>query len=206
MRFVQIAVVVFILFSSFGAFAQEITNDSTATNEKIYSDKSTEEAELIEMYAKRYNPRIAGLFSAVLPGLGQAYNKKYLKIPLIYGGFLGVYYFVDGYNTRYQDGRKGLLYALANDGFNNIEASVEINGQLFTEENLRTRVNKYRRERDYWIIIGSVWYLLNIADAHIDAHLKEFELNEKLQLSVEPTISQSFNSVQGGLSLTLHFH
>ncbi|MDH5365758.1 MAG: DUF5683 domain-containing protein [Cyclobacteriaceae bacterium] len=161
--------------------------------------------ELNGVHIKKYDPRIAGLYSAVLPGLGQAYNKKYLKIPLIYVGFIGLYYQVNRYNNDYQTHRKGLLYAVSNNSFADATATYAINGREFTEVNLRNRVNNSRRERDYWIIIGSVFYLLNIVDAHIDAHLREFDVNEKLKLTVDPSLSQSLNSMQAGFSFTLHF-
>lgn len=207
MRLVQFLVLLALIVLSSDSFGQEIKGDSIIhPDETLYSDKAIDEAEMIEMHSKRYNPGVAGLFSAVVPGLGQAYNKKYWKIPLVYGAFIGIYITVDKYNSDYQMHRKGLLYALANDGFDNENNSYEIDGNSFSEDALRNRVNKHRRERDYWIILGGIWYLLNIADAHIDAHLKEFEVNDKLKLSVDPTLSQSMNSVQGGISLTLHFH
>lgn len=215
MRLVQLIVLIVILASSFRTFGQVVSKDSIEQTQNtiiiqnqdtLFTDRTAEEAELIKMYAERYNPRVAGLYSAVLPGLGQGYNKKFWKIPFVYGAFYGIYFQVDRFNTEYQEKRKGLLYALNNNSFDNESATYEINGIEYTEDNLRNRVNKFRRERDYWIILGSVWYLLQIADAHIDAHLREFDVNEKLKLSVDPTVSQSFNSIQGGLSLTLHFH
>ncbi|MDH5475575.1 MAG: DUF5683 domain-containing protein [Cyclobacteriaceae bacterium] len=166
----------------------------------------TEQTKRHEKPERVYDPRIAGLYSAVLPGLGQAYNKKYWKIPFIYGAFTGFYIVINRYETDYQTHRKGLLYAISNDSYTNATSTFDIDGRAFTEEHLRNSVNKLRRERDYWIIIGSIFYLLNIVDAHIDAHLREFDVNEKLKLTVDPSLSQSFNSFQTGLSITLHFH
>lgn len=205
MRFLHFISILFITTSL--CFGQKIPNDTVIQpRDTFYMENQLMNPELNEVQIKEYDPRIAGLYSAVLPGLGQVYNRKYWKIPLIYGAFYGIYYMVDRYNNDYQTHRKGLLYAVSNNSFADATATYAVNGREFTEVNLRNRVNKHRRERDYWIIIGSVFYLLNIVDAHIDAHLREFDVNEKLKLTVDPSLSQSLNSMQAGFSITLHLH
>lgn len=205
MRFLHFISILFITTSL--CFGQKIPNDTVIQpRDTFYMENQLMNPELNEVQIKEYDPRIAGLYSAVLPGLGQVYNRKYWKIPLIYGAFYGIYYMVDRYNNDYQMHRKGLLYAVSNNSFADATATYAVNGREFTEVNLRNRVNKHRRERDYWIIIGSVFYLLNIVDAHIDAHLREFDVNEKLKLTVDPSLSQSLNSMQAGFSITLHLH
>jgi hypothetical protein len=206
MRFLQFTVFIFALLTSFAGHSQKKFKRDTInkSTDSIYFDQKAEEAELIKMYATRYDPRLAGLYSAAIPGLGQAYNKKYWKIPLIYGAFYGIYYAVNLYENDYQSHRKELLEFLADD---TIDPNVDLTPiSNLNQEQIRNRVNRSRRERDYYIIIGCVLYMLNIADAHIDAHLKEFDLNEKLKLSVDPSLSRSFNSTNAGLSLTLHFN
>ena len=198
MRIVQIITILLFVSSSFHTFGQKHRADSTL---HALDSMSFDEEELIKQQANRFDPRIAGLYSAVLPGLGQAYTKNYWKIPLIYAGFYGIYYTVNTYNVDYQFHRKELLYYLADD----TKEAGALTPSGFNEDQIRNRIDRARRERDYWIILGSIFYLLNIADAHIYAHLKEFDLNEKLKLSIDPNMSQSFNGMNAGFSITLQF-
>jgi hypothetical protein len=142
--------------------------------------------EQIESYASRYDPRKAMLYAAVFPGAGQAYNKKYWKIPLVYGGFGGLIYGV----TFYQK----LNVRIKNDLFDLLN-NPSLNGGLspdnLTTDQLRSIVDRTRRERDFFIILTGFFYILQMVDAHVDAHLKEFDLNPKLQLSVEPTLENN---------------
>jgi hypothetical protein len=190
-------------FTSIVASAQtepELINDSTYNDAPIISpvdQEALDNAELIEMYALRFNPRRAGLYSAVFPGLGQAYNKKYWKIPIIYGGIIGLSYGIDFYQKEHKKFRNELFEILKTD-------AIESESGL-SEDQLRTFVDKTRRERDYFMILTGILYLLNIVDAHIDAHLKEFDLNDKLKLTFDPMIQQQ-NQLQAGLSIGLNFH
>lgn len=157
---------------------------------------------LIKSYATRYSPRKALLYAAILPGLGQIYTKKYWKLPLVYGGFIGIGYgmnFYQGIYTKY----KGQL-------FENLELNLGENGTNpasgYTTAQLRSIVDRAQRERDFMIILMGGMYLLQIIDAHVDAHLKEFDLNPNLQVSIQPTVEQ--NAMMGrqtGVSLIIKF-
>ena len=158
----------------------------------------------IKSYAKRYSPRKAILYAAVLPGWGQAYNKKYWKLPLVYGGFYFIGYYVKEYNDLYTE-YKGYL-------FENIEAGVGENSYnpnenvRLTTAQLRNVVDDTRRERDLMIIFFGGMYLLQMVDAHVDAHLKEFDLNPKLQVSIEPSLQQdAWTGRTTGVSLVFRF-
>lgn len=132
----------------------------------------------IQSYATRYDPRKALMFAAVLPGLGQIYNKKYWKLPLVYGGFIGFGYGINFYQKGYEKYKNELFDVLETD------APQSLSG--FTETQLRTIVDRYRRERDFMIILMAGMYLLQMVDAHVDAHLKEFDLNPNLHVKLEP--------------------
>ena len=153
----------------------------------------------IKSYATRYNPRKALLYAAILPGLGQVYNKKYWKLPLVYGGFGALGYGLNFYQVGYKK-YKGQL-------FDNIENKQDINLESgFTTDQLRTIVDRYRRERDFMVILMGGMYLLQIIDAHVDAHLKEFDLNPNLQVKIQPTLKQdALLGSQKGISLILRF-
>jgi hypothetical protein len=142
--------------------------------------------EQIESYASRYDPRKAMLYAAVFPGSGQFYNKKYWKMPLVYGGFIGLITVVDFYQKQNIKFKNDLFDLLNDPSLNN-----GVSPDNYTPDQLRKVVDKTRRERDFFIILTGFFYILQMVDAHVDAHLKEFDLNPKLQLSVEPTLENN---------------
>jgi len=180
------------------ALAQD--NDTPEGDSLIVESQDTV---LLKSYAARYNPRKALLYAAVLPGLGQIYNKKYWKLPLVYGGFIALGYAVNFYQTGYTKYKGHLFYNLENG----LSGDGDLNPDTkFTTSTLRTLVTRYRRERDFMLILMGGMYLLQIVDAHVDAHLKEFDLNPRLQVSIEPTMYQdSMLGRQTGVSLYLKF-
>lgn len=166
---------------------------------------SAEERDTVKLdtYSSRYNPRKALLFAAVLPGLGQVYTKKYWKLPLVYGGIGATAYAFNFYQDGYQLYRGELFYNL-NNGLNNPGALNPNTG--FTTQQLRTIVDRYRRERDFMLIVMMGVYVLQMIDAHVDAHLKEFDMNPHLQVRIEPTFSNELlTGRMGGISLKFKF-
>jgi hypothetical protein len=116
----------------------------------------------------------------------------------VYGGFVVTLMVVDFYQDAYVKYRDELFVLLADPN------GVSPSGR--TEDNLRYIVDKARRQRDYWIIWTGVWYLLQIVDAHVDAHLQEFKINKDMRISLEPSINQNILTGRTtGFSLTLKF-
>ena len=143
---------------------------------------------VIDMVAPEHSPRRAALYSAVLPGLGQIYNKKYWKVPIIYGGFMIMGYLVVWNNDQYQVFRRASI----------AEESSQPEQNPFVDKNsspyqgigttqLSNIVDQARRNRDYTIILTAALYGLNIMDAIVDAHLIEFDVNPDLSFNLEPT-------------------
>jgi hypothetical protein len=181
--------------------AQEVA-PAAAPNDSVYID-SGQDTVLIKSYATRYDPRKALLYAAVLPGLGQIYNKKYWKLPLVYGGFGALGYAVGFYQNGYKK-YKSQLFDNINEAPNN-ENFLHPVSELSTGQ-LRTIVTSYRRQRDFWLIMTGAMYLLQIVDAHVDAHLKEFDVNPNLQVSLEPLIEQdAVLGRQSGVALIIKF-
>ncbi len=168
-----------------------LTNDSLKVGKKKVID--------IESYATRFDPRKALFYSAILPGAGQAYNKKYWKIPLVYGGFFGLLTVVKFYSDqelKYRD----LLFTAVSQPSTQISTAYGIpNSQLILK--LRPIVDQARRQRDYFTIFTGLFYILQLVDAHVDAHLKEFDLNPQLHVRIEPSASP----VGVGLGITVRF-
>ncbi len=131
---------------------------------------------------KRSN-RIA-LQSAMLPGLGQARNHKYWKIPIIYTGFGVLIYFIDANNDSYQTYKTAYLYRNDND------ATTVDDFPNYTSDDLKVRKDFYRRNRDLSYILTGVLYTLNIIDAYVDAQLKDFDVSDDLSLRTDPFVGQ----------------
>lgn len=156
----------------------------------------------IDTYAERFDPRKALLYSAILPGAGQAYNQRYWKIPIVYGGFAVGVYTVNFYQKIYFK-YKVELFDLLND---QSVGSTGLSISGYNEEQLRRIINVSRRQRDYWVILNGVWYLLQMVEAHVDAHLKEFDLNPQLQVSIEPYSENLAHIGQmNGVALNIRF-
>lgn len=191
---------IFLISISF-CFSQEVRKDTIPTGnlaDTLVQDKRP--VETIESYAKRYDPRKALFYSAVLPGMGQAYNKKYWKIPLVYGGFGVLISVAATYNELYTADRED-YFSLINDPSN-----PQLSPGGLTQDQLTNRMNTYRRERDFFIILNCFWYIIQLVDAHVDSHLKEFELNPKLQVRIEPMIENSMQLGRStGIALKLRF-
>lgn len=177
----------------------EITYDSiTSDVEEIAVDSVT---------PKKHSAHKASIYSMILPGLGQAYNKKYWKIPLIYAGFGVTWYFVAFNNSEYQEWRAAYNHALQNtDGS---EPPVNEYEELYgyDPDILKDQKDYYRRNRDLSYILGGVWYLLNIVDATVDAHLFSWEVDEDLSLRVEPAFYTPVygENLSGGVKFTMRF-
>jgi len=152
----------------------------------------------LKSYATRYDPRKAIMYAAILPGLGQIYNKKYWKLPLVYGGFIGLGYGISFYQKGYTKYKAELFEVL--------ETDVPISASGYTEDQLRNIVDKYRRQRDFFTILMAGMYLLQMIDAHVDAHLKEFDLNPNLHVRLQPTWeSDMVTGRSAGFSIKLRF-
>ena len=140
-------------------------------------------------------PAKAAFLSAILPGLGQAYNKKYWKIPLVYGAMGTAVYAYSFNNKRYhqfRDAYKRRLQGLTDDDLNYLDNSRLIAGQKF-----------YQRNRDLSVFFIAGIYILNIVDANVDAHLRQFNVNDNL--SFRPDIQQNDLNYQKNVALTINY-
>lgn len=143
------------------------------------------------------SPSKAAFYSAILPGLGQAYNKKYWKIPIVYAAMgTGIYFYISNnknYN-RYRSAYKRRLAGFNDDEFQGIVAD---NNALIDAQEF------YQRNRDLSLLLTVVAYVLNIVDANVDAHLLQFNVSD--DLSLRPHIDQNEIDFNRNLGLTLNF-
>lgn len=184
--------VLFILFLaiSFASIAQE--------SDSLRVEKNTKVA------AGEYNPlapATAAFYSAVLPGLGQAYNKRYWKIPLVYAGIGTSIYFHLENKKDYKRFRNAYKRRL--EGFTDDEFYGEGETPRVSDERLRDAQRTAQRNKDLSIAVAVGFYLLNIIDANVDAHLRQFNISE--DLSLRPNIGLDPVLYHSTYSLSLNF-
>lgn len=173
----------------------EVMAQSKADSIFLYTDQDIEAF----MSVSKLDPNKAAFLSAVLPGLGQAYNNQYWKIPLVYGGGIIIGHYIN-YNHRIYEEFRNALIAEADGN----PATINPYSPRFLAASLERNRDAFRRNRDFLMIIGVAYYLLNVVDAHVSAHLHEFQINEKLSAGIKPSIQPTpLFSQSVGLSVTL---
>ncbi len=179
-------IILFLFLGNFLVFAQE-------KSEPILASKDTLKSQEINPLA----PAKAAFYSAIVPGLGQAYNKKYWKIPIVYGAMGTSLYYYSWNNKKYHEFRdvyKNRLAGNTNDKYQYLDDSRLITAQRF-----------YQRNRDISILLTTAFYVLNIIDANVDAHLLQFNVNDNLTLNPNLELNQNNYKTNVGLALNYTF-
>ena len=149
-----------------------------------------------------FSPRKATLRSAILPGWGQIYNRKYWKLTLVWGALgttAGIYF----YNVKnYRSLKNAYIYLLDNDPAN--DALIDPLYRNLSPEAIRSYRNSFRQNVDYSVLFFILFWGLNVVDATVDAHLKAFDVNDNLSMYIKPGYSPLANT--SGLSLVLRFN
>ena len=149
------------------------------------------------------SPSKAAFYSAVLPGLGQAYNKKYWKIPIIYAALgTGIYFYIDNTNeyNRYRDALKRRFAGFTDDEFYGTGTTPNI-----SNDGLIRAQRTLRRNREVSLLITIGIYALNIIDANVDAHLLQYNVDKNLALKPHFKINEFDASTNLGLTLDFKF-
>ena len=179
-------------------FAQKI-NDTLILKNNIPDTSGKNVMALDTALSKKFNPRVATFRSLVLPGWGQAYNKKYWKIPIIYGA-LGVTTGVFFYNIKtYNLLREAVRLKTENLPGNDL--LIDPKFRNLSLESLRGYRNAVRQDIDYSVLFFLLFWGLNVVDATVDAHLKAFDISPDITLRLKP----SFAYPTGGAGLSLVF-
>ena len=177
-------------------FAQK--PDSVSVDKETYMFEALGSDTVNVQDIEQLSPAKAALYSAAIPGLGQAYNGKYWKIPIVYGGLFMFGNLIYDNNIQYQYFRRNLIAEIDDN-----PETINITGR--EAENLRANRDRFRRFRDLNMILFSVAYFLQIVDAHIDAHLLYFRINPDFTVYVDPAIMPTNRNLTMGLSFKLRF-
>lgn len=165
---------------------------------KVKAEKATRIDTVGQIF---HNPGKAAMYAAVFPGLGQIYNKKYWKLPLVYGA-LGAGVYAITFNHDQYKIYLDAFYSQIDDDLTNDQFS-----GVYDERQLIELQNIYRRWRDLSIILTGVAYGLQILDAYVDAHLFYFDVSDDLSLNWQPAVIQNQYSQPNafGVGITLSF-
>jgi hypothetical protein len=170
--------------SGYGQSSDSSTTDTTASPKK----KGKNPQNLAASKAAR--------LSAIVPGLGQAYNKKYWKVPIVYAGAALITYFAITNNQDYNTFKEA--YNVRKSG------GVDQYKNIYSTEQLALIRDDARRYRDMSIAFGIGLYALNVIDAYVDRHLMEFDVSDELSMNVRPFLYTA-NYRQFAPGLTLNF-
>ncbi|WP_405569877.1 DUF5683 domain-containing protein [Winogradskyella sp. Asnod2-B02-A] len=183
------------LFSVLFSFSQK-EKDSTSIT--ISETTLITSENIIKKEIDPLRPSKAAFYSAVLPGLGQAYNKKYWKIPIVWGAIgAGVYFYVrnDKQYDRYRDAYKSRLAGFEDDEFYGV----------ISDDGLIRAQQQFNRNKEMSLLITIGLYALNVIDANVDAHLLQFNVDENLSLSPHYQYNEMENTSDLGLTVNFKF-
>ncbi|GGG56194.1 hypothetical protein GCM10011378_35490 [Hymenobacter glacieicola] len=185
------------------AQAQTVTAgpDSARVATQVVPDSSRRTERLLGMRVTR--PQKAALLALVLPGAGQVYNRRYWKLPLVYGAIGGTGYGLYFYQKAFKE------YKTAKNDLDNGKTLAELKGSRVRREPSRQNVivglQNYRGARDKFIAYTALAYGITILDALVDAHLRDFDISEDLSLRLDPALLPSASPVpRTGLALTFY--
>ena len=208
---------ILLLMLAINACAQVIIEsaDSTSVNQ--------EQDEIMSLPPREISPMKATMMAAALPGLGQVYNRKFWKIPLVYAGFGALGYSIirnsqnfDGYLTAYQDITDDVPETNSYEKYTPSFDSGEIDPALgadnynpqthsWVKDQMLNAISYYRRYRDLSYIGVGFWYILSILEAHVDAVLADYDISPELSLSVEPVPIRTVYGTTMGVGIKVTF-
>jgi hypothetical protein len=150
----------------------------------------------ISVFSQMKSPKKAAIYSAILPGTGQVYTKKYWKVPIIYAGILSSAYYINENNKKYNLYKSAAINSINNNSSNQI-----VNGNDYSYSELKILKDYYRRNREISYFSFIAVYVLNVVDASVGAHLYHFNVSDDISLNITPF--SNFNNQ--GLNLSLNF-
>jgi hypothetical protein len=150
----------------------------------------------LSVFSQVKSPKKAAIHSAILPGTGQIYTKKYWKVPIIYAGILSSAYYINENNKKYNLYKSAAINSINNNSSNQI-----VNENDYSYSELKTLKDHYRRNREISYFSFIAVYVLNVVDASVGAHLYHFNVSDDISLNITPF--SNFNNQ--GINLSLNF-
>ena len=189
--------------------AKQLSDSVLEKKDTIYTGKDMSQAARDSIEKKRkQNYRRATIYSAVLPGAGQVYNKKYWKVPIVYAA-LGIPAYAFFYNKNWYNKCQYALAVTVNGSTGDSLAAVDPALLPFVKagdtNGIITYRDSFRKNQDYSVLFFLLFYALNIVDATVDAHLKDFNVSSDLSFKVKPMFIPGLNPI-AGVTLAFDIH
>lgn len=215
MKTIRLIILLIILATSAGAQVIIQSKDSVSIDR--------EQKEELPSSVRVTSPVKATMMAAALPGLGQVYNRKYWKIPLVYAGFGALGYSIirnsqnfDGYMEAYQHLTDDVPETISYEEYTSAFDSGEIDPALgadnynpqthsWVKDQMLNAISYYRRYRDLSYIGVGLWYILSILDANVDAIMSDYDISPELSLSVKPVSLSTVNGPRMGIGVEITF-
>lgn len=182
-----------------------VLSDTTQLNDTVIRNSTNGKDTVVKK--RVHSPRKATIRSAILPGLGQIYNRKYWKVPIVYAAIgIPVYLFFD--NKKWYDRSRYALSIVSNDRYTNADSMALVHPQLLTLVNLKLQGslinyrNEFRRNMDYSVLITLLMWGLNVVDATVDGHLVGFNVSDDLSMRIRPVMQ---GPATPGIALVFNF-
>jgi hypothetical protein len=174
------------------ATAQNVEGSTVNAEKKL---TTTQDTTLSKKTKWQPNPKKAGLYAALVPGLGQVYNRQYWKLPLVYGGLAVAGYLVVFNSNEYNTYRKAYIGRI-----NNPYPTDEYVG-VYNTEQLKQIQDDYNRSLNMSVLFASVGYLVQVLDAITAAHLRNFDISRDISMQMRPVVTP----LGGGIGLVMNF-
>ena len=200
----KILLIVLLLSGSIFSFAQRIETLPATKKDSTHAVVKKEAINKYDSATKAHRPKVAAIRSAIFPGLGQIYNKKYWKLPIVYGAMgtcAGIFFYNFGYYKDTKFAYKVKYNMRVNFTDSALFSSIKSNLKPLSEESLRFYRNQFRRDIDYSALVFILLWGLNIVDATVDAHLMSFDVSPDLSIHFKPGYSELART--NGISLVL---
>ena len=198
----QCFLLILLVSSANSLFAQKVLKPANKKPQATLVKDSTQQSSVKDTTRKvRSNAGKASLRSAILPGLGQIYNKKYWKVPIVYG-ILAIPVSTFSYNSTWYK-KTRFAYAARSDKDTTNDKLIAPELQPLATASLKLYRNEFRKGMDFSILGLLVLWGLNVADAAVDGHLKSFDISDDLSMRLKPNLSTGRN---GQMGLTASFH
>lgn len=213
-----------VLMSATGAYvsAQEVAKQNTVVAGEVTKDTLETGIAVTDTVItvtprkdeRVHSPKKATIYSAVFPGLGQIYNRKYWKVPLVYIGFASLIYSIDWNNDYYVQYRQAYIDISDDDPTSNSFKDLDIEGSWNFDdpsqlEQFKTRLEnakeQTRRYRDLCIIGTAAFYAINIIDASVDAHFFNFDISDDLTINWMPQPMYAMDQPLMGIHFAIKF-
>ncbi|MCK8522807.1 DUF5683 domain-containing protein [Aquimarina sp. D1M17] len=188
-------IIFLVFFSIQNTFSQE-NEELKVTTEEVAVKKKKKRKKKVRPY-EPLAPARAAFYSAVVPGLGQVYTKKYWKVPIVYAAIgTGIYFYIDNNNNynRFRDIFKRRLAGFTDDEFPNV-----------TDDQLISLQERFRRDQELSLLLTVAAYLLNIVDANVTAHLQQYNVTDDLSFKPKINFNEFDVSPNFGVSLNYSF-